>query len=335
VPAPRRSAPSAGALPADAAEDFAARLAQSERTRILNLQDLRLDRFPHAVERWLALHDLDLLNLSRNALGDLPPSLGQLTSLKTLVLSRNGLRALPDLSGLGTLRHLDLGVNRITWLPETLYALTALESLLVPCNLLSALDSARLSGLARLRTVDLASNRFAEVPRELLALPVLASLIVDGNPLVRLPDRFATNRSLRSLSAVRCGVRSFPESLCRKCRALETLNLSDNRLAMIEGDMRDVGLLDLNLSGNVFRVIPTSLCFISSLTALNLARNRIASVPGDIRNLSEQLASLDLSKNRIGSLSSAIGSLTTLCSLNISSNRFRVVPRELAQLEYL
>lgn len=90
------------------------------------------------------------LDLSTNALGALPESLGALTALNTLILTDNQLTALPDaFGGLSALWTLDVRRNKLKALPPSLN---------------------RCQGLSILR---LASNRFADVPDALWHLPGL------------------------------------------------------------------------------------------------------------------------------------------------------------------
>ena len=59
------------------------------------------------------------LDLTGNQLTELPPEIGQLTSLTTLYLQENQLTALPEQIGqLTNLQSLDLLNNQLTALPE-------------------------------------------------------------------------------------------------------------------------------------------------------------------------------------------------------------------------
>ena len=73
-------------------------------------------------------------------LSEVPASLGQLTQLQSLDLTRNRLTALPEWLGqLTQLQSLHLSRNRLTALPESLGQLTQLQSLNLSNNRLTAL----------------------------------------------------------------------------------------------------------------------------------------------------------------------------------------------------
>lgn len=76
------------------------------------------------------LTQLQSLNLSRNQLAGLPEWLGRLTQLQTLDVRDNELSKLPEWLGrLTQLQTLDLSGNQLTALPEWLGRLTNLKEL--------------------------------------------------------------------------------------------------------------------------------------------------------------------------------------------------------------
>ena len=108
------------------------------------------------------------LDLAGKGLNKLPPEIGKLTQLKTLVLGRwdkkkgslgNNLRTLPDEIGqLTELRSLFLRNNRFTDLPDVVCELVKLRSLDIYGNKINSL-STRSTQLINLRYLNLSSTQ--------------------------------------------------------------------------------------------------------------------------------------------------------------------------------
>ena len=174
----------------------------------LDLRGLGLAEVPREV---LALADtLEVLDLSRNRLTELPPDFARLKKLRLLFGSENPFRALPEVlhacpslsmvgfksCGIETvgagalprdLRWLILTDNRIRTLPPELGRCTKLQKLMLSGNRLESLPET-MKNCTRLELVRLASNQFQALPDWLPALPRLAWLAVAGNPVVSAPS---------------------------------------------------------------------------------------------------------------------------------------------------
>ncbi|MBA1205236.1 protein kinase [Pseudomonas capeferrum] len=168
----------------------------------LNLKE-GLEDFP--TEIFDLADSLEMLDLSGNALRDLPEDLGRLKRLKVLFCSQNRFTHLPH--GVGTcpaletvgfksnritqvdaqalppsLRALILTDNALQGVPEALGDCHQLQKLMLAGNQLSALP-ARLAHCERLELLRIASNRLVELPGWLLRMPRLAWLAYADNPL--------------------------------------------------------------------------------------------------------------------------------------------------------
>jgi len=151
---------------------------------------------------------LQVLDLSGNALTDLPAALAGLRQLQVLFASDNPFTTLPAVLGRcpalqlagfkacrihtvpaeslpPTLRWLILTDNQVTQLPETLGHCAPLQKLMLAGNRLRRLPDS-LARCQRLELVRLAANAFTTLadalPPGLLALPQLAWLAHAGNP---------------------------------------------------------------------------------------------------------------------------------------------------------
>ncbi len=108
------------------------------------------------------------LVFSFDEIGEVPPEIGQLTSLKSLSLYGNQLASLPETIGqLTSLETLDLRNNQLTTLPETIGKLTSLKSLYLQGNQLASLPPS-LANLSSLLELDLDKNDGLGIPPDVL-----------------------------------------------------------------------------------------------------------------------------------------------------------------------
>ncbi|MEZ5703082.1 MAG: leucine-rich repeat-containing protein kinase family protein [Burkholderiaceae bacterium] len=162
-----------------------------------------LTRLPDEV---FALADtLEVLNLSGNALTDLPPEMGRLKRLRIVFGSNNRFEHLPEALGecpslevVGfkatrirrvdghalppRLRWLILTDNAIERLPDALGERPAMQKLMLAGNRLQALPEG-LAQAQHLELLRLSANRLESLPHWLARLPRLAWLALAGNPL--------------------------------------------------------------------------------------------------------------------------------------------------------
>ena len=115
-------------------------------------------------------------------------------------------------------------------------------------------------------------------------------------------------------------------SWLRKIYWVQTLKLARNEFTSVPPEMGNhlKQCVKLDLQRNKLRDIPRSLLELPSIKELNLSHNDLVNIP-DVPEWSASLVVLDLSNNHLSNLpNSAVAS--ALKNLNISDNRFRVVP---------
>ncbi|XP_037595677.1 leucine-rich repeat-containing protein 40 isoform X4 [Cebus imitator] len=189
---------------------------------VLDLRDNKLKSVPDEI---ILLHSLERLDLSNNDISSLPYSLGNLR-LKFLALEGNPLRTirreiinkgtqevlkylrskikddgpsqrdsatetamtLPSESRVNvhaiiTLKMLDY---RFKMLPEVLYRIFTLETILISNNQVGSVDPQKMKMMENLTTLDLQNNDLLQIPPELGNCVNLRTLLLDGNPF-RVP----------------------------------------------------------------------------------------------------------------------------------------------------
>ena len=178
---------------------------------------------------------LNLLKITLSAaphpLIALPPALGRLTGLRSLLLSRNGLTSLPDEIGkLTSLKVLEIDHNAISSLPPTFSQLAALETLLASHNAIE--DATPIAGCSSLVSLTLDANRLTSLAGcGLGAKPRLALLSVAGNRIAALPGADLASASLLAqVHVARNALADLPYELCL-LKKLREVDAEGNPLA--------------------------------------------------------------------------------------------------------
>jgi len=229
---------------------------------------------------------LSVLDLSRNRLCGLPDGIPALSALGRLVLDRNSLDALPDLSAanLASLHVLSVANNRLACLPVSISVLTELRILNVSGNLLTRLEST--GGLPRLAQLAASRNRLRAVHASVST--ALQHLDLSQNAIGQLAyDVLASVERLELLDLTHNKLQTLPFCLGMRT-ALKTLRLGGNAIQSLDfidnlsKRPTNAGLGELErlvLAHNELKALPDALGLLSSLTHLDLHGNQLATLP--------------------------------------------------------
>ncbi len=152
--------------------------------KVLNLSGNALSQLPDDLHR---LHHLEVLFVSDNRFTELPACLGRCQQLRMVGFKANRITHVPAQALPPQLRWLILTDNRIETLPDALGECLQLQKLMLAGNRLTRLP-ATLANCHQLELLRIASNRLPELPDWLLDLPALAWLAHSGNPFSHSPD---------------------------------------------------------------------------------------------------------------------------------------------------
>lgn len=224
---------------------------------------------------------LKFLILPKNRFtGEIPTSLGYLHRLQTLYLSNNTLQGrIPNLANCSNLMVLELSRNNLVGqfpvdLPHRL------QSLQLSYNNLTGAIPASLANITTLYRLFCAANNFeGNIPNEFAKFPVLRFLAVGGNKLVgRFPQAVL---NLSTLLVLRLGFNDLsgevPSNIGGSLPNLELLHLDYN---FFQGHIpyslvNTSKLYELEISSNYFTgVIPSSIGKLTKLVLLNLELNK-------------------------------------------------------------
>ncbi|XP_014213933.1 chaoptin-like isoform X2 [Copidosoma floridanum] len=294
------------------------------------------DVFPlRALRPLSSLHWLVLDNNNFHAIE--PSAFYTLQKLRYLNLESNRLAEIPERVFLedvhSELRDVKLGYNFIEAIPEsTFHNLTELRALDLTGNRIRLLAPASISDCPRLVTVSLANNRITAVDTSALGgLYGLRFLHLEFNKITLLDfeafadsggSDFTLNVSYNSISTLLPSV--SPINLTR-------LDLGFNNLTHLSADVfaNSPNLRTINLQNNYLTSIEPGTFSLSNLDVLNLRDNRIESLRKQSFSGLGLLQQLDLSGNQLSQLTNEqFRHLRGLRVLNLARNRLRSLTRD-------
>ncbi|MBE9155944.1 leucine-rich repeat domain-containing protein [Nodosilinea sp. LEGE 06152] len=288
------------------------------------------------------------LDLSGQGLTELPPEIGKLTQLESLILGKvekwsnpkgqptpklltNALSSLPStLANLKHLKVLDLSGNPLEQLPEIIFQLKSLTDLTAIAVNLSKIPDC-IQGLTNLTTLSLSSNQITAIPEHIGALTSLTTLSFSSNQITAIPKNIGALTNLRELFLYRNQITAIPECIGALTN-LTAIYLYSNQITAIPECIGALtNLTTLSLSSNQITAIPEYIGALTNLTILNLHRNQITVIPECMEAL-VNLTQLSLSRNQITAIPGCVGALINLTQLYLSDNQIRVIPECIGQL---
>ena len=195
-----------------------------------------------------SLESIIRLDLSGKKLSTLPEDFGDLVNLAVLNLANNQLIALPDsFAKLQKLSNLDLRRNRFVVLPSLLKELS-LRSLNISYNRLH--DVLALKECLHVRVLDLSGNMIKSVDGCFGEGNELRTLNLSSNLLEYVKEPLKLLVNLERLNFGDNLIKEIPSSIAA-CENLEECDFSHNHIEKIDEQFFTLGLLHVDLSGNL------------------------------------------------------------------------------------
>ena len=241
-------------------------------------------------------------------------------------------------------RTLNLSFNRLIRLPNTIQALTNIQTLNLMGNHIGGKNGIEnlevLANFSSLTSLNLSFNliqKIAIIEGKPAFPSSLKTLSLRHNPISYLPKLFYFHLiNLEELDLSECSL----QSLHTKDSAVEVfqLHLHDDK-EVIEDDEDCLGslknLTSLMVTYNQYlRFIPCSITRLENIRIIKCAHQPIDRLPVEIKSLST-LTSMDLSQCFLSKLPNCFGDLINLEYLNISTNKFKEIPIQLFSLTNL
>ncbi|XP_026639812.1 leucine-rich repeat-containing protein 40 isoform X2 [Microtus ochrogaster] len=322
--------------------------------KVLHLQHNELTCLPEGFEQLSSLEDLDL---SSNRLAAVPAGFALLSSLLRLNLSSNQLKSLPaEISRMKRLKHLDCDSNLLETVPPDVGSMESLELLYLRRNKLRVLPefpssrqlkelhlgenqiemlgAEHLQHLQAILVLDLRGNKLRSVPEELSLLQCLERLDLSNNDISSLPCSLG-NLHLKFLALEGNPLRTIRREIIAKgtqevLKYLRSKIKDDSGTSQNDSVSETAMTLPSESRVNVHAIV--------TLKLLDYSDKQATLIPDDIFDAtrSNTIASVNFSKNQLceipkrnnflSSLPEEMSSLTKLQTINLSFNRFKVLP---------
>lgn len=289
---------------------------------IQDFKSLRsLNLYNHRIFLSLEVWSLKLttLNLVNACISEMPPEVGQLSSLIHLDLNQNNLSALPStFESLSQLETLELSRNNFTEWPEEIVKLKNLQSLGCSGNLLKRIPK-EIEALNQLQKLNLSSNKIEIIIEEIWRLPHLKKLNLSFNQIKKVVAAISHAQQLEKLdlrdneiTEISCAIETLQN--------LKKLDIASN-LDLKSFSIRNLKKIEvLALSIPCYRTLNLSdACQLTNLKRLKWNSGKITQIPKEIQKL-KKLEILDLGWNQISQIPKEVASLPNLREIHLRDN---------------
>ena len=268
-----------------------------------------------------------------------------------------------EIGNLTELQTLNIEVNGITALPDSIHLMSNLNVIIAYNNGLSDIPQ-KFGDIPDLRLIDFSVNQFPEdqpipdvifdadslefiyfndnqassIPTSISDLSILRELHVNGNRFNDLGNVLNSNSALQVLAISYSGLTKFPE--INNLNNLSYLELVDNdifdQIPENYGDLSNLSIF-FAFGNRIFGTIPSSFSQLDNLFQIDLSANALnLPLPDELGDMAS-LSYLYLGENKIpGTIPVGLTNSTSLLELDINRNRLTgPIPPEIGNLTQL
>ena len=254
---------------------------------------------------------LEVLNIAKNHLTDLPPIADHLPFLSKIFLRENRWSNLPSTLSSYLSRRYSQKISNIQEIEVILELETMLDEVipLLPPN---------------------AEKTFGFV----IGRGHITEIYLDCKNLETLPQSFGVCMHLQIFSAKSNNFQTLP-TILSSCTNLTHIFMASNHISQIpKWILKLEHIKALDLQYNQLNHLPAELTQLNCLHSLNLQSNNILELPSSFGNL-RTLRKLDLGNNNIKTLPASCSGLTQLSHLNLNQNQLTQMPESISHLQNL
>ena len=250
------------------------------------------------------LKNLTSLELTQNEISN-PEILAELPRLQSLSVEGCKIDRWDWLARLPYLRKLNIANNKITEIPESVFALKNLSTLDLHQNKLKEMDK-RLLEIKGLHYLNLSSNKISELLYPLFGLSSLTYLLLRSNQI----EAFDYEK--------------LKEVLSNQSSILHELSLANNKITAIQfPDLGFTQLKILDISKNKITDLHPSIFNGNKIQEFYAQNNQIQSIPDILRN--RYFTKMNLAHNKIKELPESF-STVRIENLDMRHNNIAVIP---------
>lgn len=310
--------------------------------QVLDLSQSNVRALPEEV--FCSMGNLHTVNLTRNSIREMN-SLGFASKQQKEYTESSVTTARIECADAMDLRSLDVSYNDIRTIPDDsgITRLRRLQNLLLQDNDIADIGPNSLNGLISLRVLNMSNNKLESLPNGLFAsCREIREIYLHNNTLYelargllhRLEQLLVLDLSNNQLSSNQIDDGTFV-GLIR----LIVLNLSHNALTRIDArtfkDLSFLQILDLR-NNSIGFIEDNAFLPLYNLHTLNLAENRIHHITSQLFNGLFGLSKLNLNNNLIVNIDpQAFRNCSDLKELDLSSNAIQYIPEALSELSFL
>jgi len=238
-------------------------------TASLDVSDNALTEVPAAIG---GAADLEELLLFKNKIKTVDKAIGSLGKLTTLNLFNNVcMKVPPEIGQLGALEELNMAANKMMMLSDAHFAgLTSLKILTLNDNRLVKMGS--LANLKAIEEIRLYGNNLEEMP-VIGNSPELKIVEMNGNRIASIPDEFFSSApALERFVIHKNMLKTVPATICG-CKALTSIQLQANQLTELPdgewGDKIETFFVQENPD---LKALPAGLAKVPTLKRVNVGK---------------------------------------------------------------
>lgn len=199
---------------------------------------------------------LYLIDLSKNEFTILESRLNTIPNLKSILISNNKIKSIPEIFNFSNIEELDLSYNLITEIDFDTLKLDRITHLDLSDN-----KGLVIRGIFPTSIVDLHINglKLDVIPESIRNLENIESLWLFDNNLDAIPDWITDLPNLRILGLANNKFKNIPESIL-KIKSLEEIHFDDNFIEKIPIEIEQMtSLSEIYIENNRIKELPKSL----------------------------------------------------------------------------
>ncbi|XP_014366639.1 leucine-rich repeat-containing G-protein coupled receptor 4 [Papilio machaon] len=228
------------------------------------------------------------------------------------------------------LKHVHLGINKLSTLNGALRELDDLEWIFINANNLKSIDNELPVKAKKLVLIHAAHNELTSLPKEMKLMTSLESLYFYDNNIKSLDGALQKARRLIRIGLSFNKIEFLADDEFAEAEILADLDIAYNQLKSLNGSLRHLkSLRYLNLTHNMLTEFSLlEIKGLKRLSVIDLSHNKISHIVGNMDNLVDvetMVLELRLDHNHISNLDGALMGVHGLLRLNLSNNQINQI----------